>query len=365
MTTYMWFSTATDVTGEALAIALALTPTKQKPRNIRNGDVIIGWGAKTNEPVDLGQATVLNHPDKIRLNRNKVSALESLYGNRVTKPAISAFCTADEVMAALDRRNHSIKLPLVGRTNFHQAGKGFWLCMNKQHVERAVVDGAQYFQNYIDIMDEYRIHVAFGHVIYAAKKIENPSEAGWIAQRKEKVLEYAQRNDRNLDESTLDYVLSRLVKEVTLPDRIVQSNKRGWKFSGVNLNNVSDDLKNITIKSVEVLGLDFGAVDCAIGLDNKPYIIEINSGPGLQGTALQRYVDTFQAKLREIEAPPEPAPARRAANNRPRQMRAVGAAAADPNDGIANAGGVVRVMNNVRTDEEAQAVIAAIMRGDL
>ncbi|KKN37785.1 hypothetical protein LCGC14_0759860, partial [marine sediment metagenome] len=211
MSKYIWFSGATDVTGQALADALGLTGTKSKPRSIQNGDIIIGWGAKTDAAVRLDNATILNHPDKIRNNRNKMSTLTSLYGNRATKPAISAFCGADEVIAAMDRRRSDIKLPLVGRTNFHQGGKGFWTCLNKQHVERAIHDGAQYFQNYIDIKDEYRLHVAFGQVIYAVKKVENPTDAGWIAQRKEKVLDYAQKNNQNLDESTLNYVLSLLV----------------------------------------------------------------------------------------------------------------------------------------------------------
>ena len=361
MSKYIWFSGATDVTGQALADALGLTGTKSKPRSIQNGDIIIGWGAKTDAAVRLDNATILNHPDKIRNNRNKMSTLTSLYGNRATKPAISAFCGADEVIAAMDRRRSDIKLPLVGRTNFHQGGKGFWTCLNKQHVERAIHDGAQYFQNYIDIKDEYRLHVAFGQVIYAVKKVENPTDAGWIAQRKEKVLDYAQKNNQNLDESTMNYVLSLLVKEAELPDRIVRSNKRGWKFSGVTLNNVSDALKAMAIKSVEVTGLDFGAVDCAIGLDNNPYLIEINSGPGLQGTALQKYVEAFRAKINEIEAPArEERPAARPAPAA-RRGRAVGAAVADeaPN------GGMTRVMRNVRNDEEAQAVIAALMRGDM
>ncbi|KKK69185.1 hypothetical protein LCGC14_2936580, partial [marine sediment metagenome] len=229
---------------------------------------------------------------------------------------------------------------------------------------KAISDGAQYFQNYIDIKDEYRLHVAFGSVIYAVKKVENPTDAGWIAQRKEKILDYAQKNNRNMDDPTMNYILGLLVKEAALPDRIVRSNKRGWKFSGVTLNNVSDTLKAMAIKSVEVIGLDFGAVDCAIGLDDNPYLIEINSGPGLQGTALQKYVEAFRAKLNEIEAPVE-APVREersSARRAPaRRSRAVGAAPADG----APIGGVATVMQNVRSDAEAQAVIAALMRGDM
>jgi len=356
MAKYIWYSGATDITGQALAEALGLTNTKTRPRNLSAGDIVVGWGAKTSDNVNL-TGTVLNHPNKIRDNRNKFKSLETMSGNRNLTANIAKFCAANGVGRSLD--NGTLALPLVGRTNFHQGGKGFWLCLTRQHVDKARSDGAQYFQTYIDVKDEYRLHVAFGSVIYAVKKVENPTEAGWIAQRKEKILDYARKNNVNLEDATIDYVLNRLVKEAVLPDRIVRSNKRGWKFSGVTLNSVANALKNAAIKAVEVSGLDFGAVDCAMSNNNLPFIIEINSGPGLQGTALQKYVDAFTAKIRTIEAP-APNPVRRAANvARNAARRAVGAENAEPAD--VNAAGMARLMQNVRNDDEARAVIDALM----
>lgn len=352
---YIWFSGATDVTGQALADALNITGTKTKPRDLNQGDIVIGWGTKTDAPINIPNAVVLNHPDKIRTNRNKLATLQTLLADRHTKEAIAPFISGDNVVGELSKRRPSVKFPLVGRTNFHQGGKGFWLCLNIQHIQRAISDGAQYFQNFIDIKEEYRLHVAFGSVIYAVKKVENASEAGWTAQRKEKILDHAGKNNRNLDESTLDYVLGRMVKEAALPDRIIRSNKKGWKFSGVRLDNVTSALKDVAIMSVGTIGLDFGAVDCAIGLDDKPYLIEINSGPGLQGTALQKYVDAFQARIAEMEAPV-------AAAARPaRQRRRASVGAANAEAGPAPRG-MARIMQNVQNDDEARAVIEALMR---
>ncbi len=352
---YIWFSGATDVTGQALADALGLTGTKSKPRTIRESDIIIGWGAKTDNNVDLGAATVFNHPDKIRGNRNKFTTLQTLASDRDTKPAIAPFCAAGSITGELTKRRPTMQFPLVSRTNFHQGGKGFWLCLNTQHIEKAIQDGAQYFQTFINIKDEYRLHVAFGKVIHAVKKVENASSASWTAQRKEKVMAYAEKNNKNLDESTLDCVLGLLVKEAALPDRIIRSNKKGWKFSGVTLDNLSAPLKNAAIKSVAAVGLDFGAVDCAISLIDTPYIIEINSGPGLQGTALQKYVDAFTAKINSIENPRRAAAA--PANDR---VRAVGADAAAGNAGDDQ--GLAMVFQNVQNDNEARAVIDELMR---
>ena len=363
MSKHIWYSGATDITGKALAEALNLTGTKTKPVNPVSGDIILGWGTKTKDNINLGNATVLNHPDKIRDNRNKLKSLKTMYANANLKASIATFCTAGDVSGKLN--NKQMKLPLVGRTKFHQGGKGFWLCLTKQHVNKAIADGAQYFQSYIDIKDEYRLHVAFGNVIYAVKKVENANEAGWIAQRKEKILDYAKKNNVNMNDATLDYVLKRLVKEAVLPDRIVRSNKRGWKFSSIRLNNLIVALKNVAVKSVEVVGLDFGAVDCAISADGLPYIIEINSGPGLQGTALQKYIDAFSAKLNALALPPKQKMIPKAVAAVGNVVKnAVGAAAIADMD-VANApnmgGGLALLMRNVKTDEEAKAVIAALL----
>ena len=365
MSKHIWYSGATDITGKALSEALNLTGTKTKPRRILQGDIIIGWGTKTNDNVDLGQATVLNHPDKIRANRDKFKSLETMFANRDLRASIAKFCLAGDVVRELDRRD--MVLPLVGRTKFHQGGKGFWLCLTRQHVDKAIADGAQYFQTYIDIKDEYRLHVAFGEVIYAVKKIENATEAGWIAQRKEKINDYAGKNDINLDNDTLDYVLKRLVKEATLPDRIVRSNRRGWKFSSIRLDNINNALKNAAVKSVAISGLNFGAVDCAISSNDQPFIIEINSGPGLQGTALQKYIDAFTAKINEIERPARPNPARRVANAARNVVnRAVGADAAEAPaeaDAVVNDEAMVHMMNAVRSPEEARRMLDLMNRG--
>jgi hypothetical protein len=131
----------------------------------------------------------------------------------------------------------------------------------------------------------------------------------------------------------------------------------------VALNNLSAPLKNAAVKSVEVLGLDFGAVDCCIDMANHPWIIEINSGPGLQGTTLDKYVAAFKKKIAEIQrpaaAPARRAPARRNARN------AVGAEQAAEVE-AAPAGNVgddqLRLlMNAVNTPEEARRVLDIAM----
>jgi len=362
MTVHIWYSGATDITGRALADALEINGTRQRPQNIGANDIVIGWGTKTDRNVNFARGTILNHPNAIRKNRNKFKALELMKADRNLASNIATFCTAEQVQRKLQRGN--MALPLIARKNYHQGGKGFWLCLFKSHVDIAIHEGAQYFQTCLDIATEYRLHVFDGKVIYAVKKTENATEAGWVNQRKEKINDYAQKNNVQVDRATLDFVLARLYKEQHLPDRIVRSNRKGWKFSSIAIRNLSAALKNAAIKSVGAIGLDFAAVDCCVDADNHPWIIEANSGPGLQGTTLEKYVAAIRAKLAELQRPV------RARNERPapRAQRAVGADNAAP--GPANrANGDAQIddnrlrlmMNAVNSPEEARRVLDIAM----
>jgi len=297
---YIWYSGATDVTGKKLAKELKIDGGRNKPSG---KSVVICWGAKTKESTAFpGGTVVLNHPDKIRANRNKYTTLLTLAKKKdMVAPAV----TANEVGAELDKKKSSIALPLVGRTNYHQGGKGFWLCLTKSQVANAISEGAQYFQNYIDIQDEYRIHVANGKVIYAQKKVKRSNvEEAYREQHAEKIANIAVKNDRKLDKDTLDYVLGRLAKENSDVDMIVRSNRRGWKFSHVK--SPGSALEKLAIDALEAVGLDFGAVDCCTTEDGKLMIIEINSGPGLDGTTFKTYAEMFEKRLDAILNPPKP-----------------------------------------------------------
>ena len=367
MAKHLWCSGATDTTGMALALALGITSTKTKPRNIVAGDLIIGWGAKTDAATLMNNATIWNHPDKIRDNRNKLESLQKMMADNRLSSHIAKFVASGDAMRSIGRAD-GVKLPLIGRTNYHQGGKGLWICLTKAHVDQAITSGAQYFQEFIDIKDEYRLHVMFGEVVYAVKKTANPEPNSWIASRKEKIEEYAAKNEWVLDQETLNRALSVLVKEAQLPDYIVRSNRRGWKFVSVNTNNLNAALKAAAIHTVATIGLQFGAVDCAMDSGNRPYIIEVNSGPGLQGTAFDKYVEVFRAKIAEFDVEQrrrEDPPVRRAvraAGNAVR--RAVGAAAMEEvqEAQAVNEDALVHLMNAVRNPEEARRVLDLMAR---
>lgn len=294
---YVYYSGPTDDTGKRIAEALKASHGKTRPAlSEKKGMIVIGWGCKTDKPTSVGTFITLNHPDSIRLNRNKLESLKNLEAAGI---AVAPFVSANTVLAAIDNGVSSINLPLVGRKKFHQGGKGFWTCLTKTQVSKAIGQGAEYFQNFLDIKTEYRLHVFQGEAINMQKKVERTNIAGaFVSQHGERIRNVAAKKGKELDKKTMDYVLDDLGKRQERPDEIIKSNTRGWKFSQIT--KAKDGLKNIAIQAVETIGLDFGAVDCCETVDGGFYIIEVNTGPGLQGTPFDAYIAAFKGAIAEI-----------------------------------------------------------------
>jgi glutathione synthase/RimK-type ligase-like ATP-grasp enzyme len=296
--TYIYYSGPTDDTGKRIADALGAQHGKVKPAG-NDSMVVIGWGCKTKDRVALKQHSVINHPDFIRTNRNKFETLKVLENSGVP---VAAFADSDGIIATLDNDRSVINLPVVGRRKFHQGGKGFWACLTKGQVRIAIQQGAEYFQNYLHIVDEYRLHVFQGKIINMQKKVQrNNMTRAYQEQHGTRIANIADKNKVNLDKQTMDYVLENLGKREERPDQIIKSNTRGWKFSQIKT--VKTELKEAAINAVKAIGLDFGAVDCCIVENGNPYIIEVNTGPGLQGTSFDAYVKTFKDAIAAINKP--------------------------------------------------------------
>jgi len=82
-------------------------------------------------------------------------------------------------------------------------------------------------------------------------------------------------------------------------DNQIRNHANGWVFAQPTAA-VPDDVLSEAIKAVEYLGLDFGAVDIIVGRDDgKPYVLEVNTSPGLQGeTTLKFYAEAVDKLTR-------------------------------------------------------------------
>ncbi len=298
---YIYYSGPTDGTGQELAKKLKATHGRTKPTGADK--ICICWGCKTSKPINMGKVPVLNHPDKIMANRHKFNTLKALSKAGVY---VGNFCDAKSIMTAIEKPtgDEPMSLPVIGRRNYHQGGKDFHTCLTKGHIKKAIESDAAYFRNYMDVRDEYRLHVFQGVVINAQRKTErNNMEDAFASQHGERIAANAAKKGIKLDKKTMGHVLKDLGGREGHANQIIKSNTKGWKFSQIKLTNVKQNLKETAIAAVTAAGLDFAAVDCVMLVDGRAAVIELNTGPGLEGTSLEAYVKAFQEAVKAINSP--------------------------------------------------------------
>lgn len=86
-------------------------------------------------------------------------------------------------------------------------------------------------------------------------------------------------------------------KRNTIINPDIRNHHNGWVFCRQNIN-YPLVVKEACIDAVNTLGLDFGAVDVGYRkADNKVFVFEINTAPGLENTTLAKYASKFKEYL--------------------------------------------------------------------
>jgi hypothetical protein len=138
--------------------------------------------------------------------------------------------------------------PLLARKARHKGGKDIMVCLSQEDPTLRVHAGAAYFTPWLDIVREYRV---------------------WIFRR------------RHL--GTYEKILKR-------PEeyrKIGRNYDNGFSFSLVRSEDINRATVDLASKAVEVLHLDFGAVDVAIMRDGAASVLEVNSAPGVESSDRQ------------------------------------------------------------------------------
>jgi glutathione synthase/RimK-type ligase-like ATP-grasp enzyme len=94
----------------------------------------------------------------------------------------------------------------------------------------------------------------------------------------------------------LDYVQKKLkhgAKEIPGRNKFVRNTANGWVFAREGVT-ISDQVREISGKAVEALGLDFGAVDLAVSKEGKVVVFEVNTAPGIEGTTITKYAEAIK-----------------------------------------------------------------------
>lgn len=245
----------------AATLAAALGGRRIRLRNSRfiprYNDVLINWG-NSNPPASIatahGDYDCLNDPNAVRRASNKLSFFQLMPEGLAPEFWTNAADIPEQAF-----REGSI---VVCRTvlNGH-SGRGIHLARS-----RADLVDAPLYVAYVKKQEEYRIHVG---------RLPNGDTSIISAQRK------ARRTD--------------------VPDADVnwqiRNHSTGFVFVRNNVNPPADVLR-VAREAFEATGLDFGAADVIWNdRQQRAYVLEINTAPGLEGQTVTDYVSFFQGYI--------------------------------------------------------------------
>src|SRR5690554_4085680 len=211
----------------------------------RPNKVVINYGS-SNLPEEVLKCRVINSPEAVSKAANKLLSFKAMAEYGVSVPR---FTEAAEEALGWDSAI-VVRHKLTGHS-----GEGIELNANNGHRD---IPPAPLYVEYIKKKQEYRIHVFMGEVIDIQRK----------ARKREVPDEEVNWQVRNLDGGFI------------------------YAREGVEL---PGEAHLQAIAAVEALGLAFGAVDIIWNeRSDTYYVLEVNTAPGLTGTTLEKYVESFK-----------------------------------------------------------------------
>lgn len=209
--------------------------------------LVINWGS-SKIPDEVRKSRIINPPEAVAICSNKLSFFEALSGKGVSIPDwTNSFEQA--VKWVTDG------VVVCARTILNGHSANGLVLMHKDDPKSLVK--APLYTKYVPKKDEYRIHVINDKVVDVQRKaLRN----GYIEEHGADNVNYKIRNLAN------GFVYVR--QGVDAPKQVIDE----------------------AIKAVRIVGLDFGAVDVVFNnKQDKAYVLEINSAPGLEGTSVENY----------------------------------------------------------------------------
>lgn len=240
-----------SASAKALAEALGVKRIKAEGSKFKGAanKTVINWGC-SKLPAEILKCRVLNSPESVAKASNKLSFFKAMAEAGVSIPR---FTEALEDVKAILAEGKTV----VARTilNGH-SGAGIVLLEGDAEIVKAPL-----YVEYVPKKQEYRIHVFQGEVVdiqRKARKADVPDDqVNWKIRNLANGFIFA-RNEEAL---------------------------------GI----VPEDVLNQAKAAVVACGLDFGAVDIIYNdKQQKAYVLEINTAPGLAGGTLEGYVNRLK-----------------------------------------------------------------------
>lgn len=227
------------------APVIKLANSRWRPKPTR---AVINWGHSA-PPLQLGNH-VLNKPAAIAKATNKLTALVVMHDAGISVPLHTS---SREIAEDWFRQDE--KTVVFCRTLLRSSGgKGIVIAKAADQLVRAPL-----YTKRVPKKDEFRVHVFNREVIDVV----------------EKRLRRGLANEANRNS-------------------YVRNHDNGWVFAHDNVV-CPDEVKTLAVQAVNVLGLNFGAVDIGVSAKGKVYVFEVNTAPGLENQqTITAYVNAFK-----------------------------------------------------------------------
>ena len=219
--------------------------------NARRKDVIVNWGSST-PPHFRWMEQDLNKPHNIALASNKL--------NTFLEYRTKSFIHVPQWTTNPNEAQHWLDLGLktyCRKLLSSHSGNGIVVCNAGD-----TLISAPLYTLHTKHKDEYRVHIFKGEVLDVQKKKRKLGFTGSSSG--------------------------------------IRNHSSGWIYARTDVA-IPDMLCPIAIQAVKLLGLDFGAVDIGHKVnDNKFFVFEVNTAPGLEGSTLDKYTKAIYNYYRSL-----------------------------------------------------------------
>lgn len=212
----------------------------------RVNHLVINWGNSSRPSWYHNDINWINHPDSVKMASNKLAAFRAMKANSVSIPKYTT--DINEALTWINNGSTVVERHLL---NSH-SGNGIILCSDRNDLQQAPM-----YVEYIKKKHEYRVHVFNGEVIDVQQKKRRVNFDGEINHQ-------------------------------------VRNHHTGWIYARGNIR-YDVAIEQLAINAVNSInGLIFGAVDIIWNeFQNRYYVLEINTAPGLEGTTVQKYQEAI------------------------------------------------------------------------
>lgn len=209
-------------------------------------DFIINWGKSSLETRYPLQ--VLNHPEYVRIAANKLLTYQTLKEAEFEHVPVWTTSSSN----AQDWIDNEYKVYCRTQLTGH-SGSGIVIADSNTPLVNAPL-----YTRSVKSKCEYRVHVFKGELL--------------DVQQKKKRLDWTGSSIQG-----------------------IRNASNGWVYARTGIEYPSM-VTNAAIEAVDIIGLDFGAVDIGYNqYEDKCYVFEVNTAPGLEGTTLEKYTEAIRS----------------------------------------------------------------------